>query len=423
MNHVDTEDLKKHIDVNALLEHYKLEKVEDAGEWVKALCPYHVDGNPSFTMRKSDTFFHCWSCPAKGDAIALVMHLEKCTFPEATSKLASISGYSVDDDSRMTYLRSKWMKADDVAIEKDTFLIENPRLYKLSRWATAAFSKFYATSKAKDYLAGRGFSDEDAKRFDLGYYPTSGFTDMALNAGATEAELTALGFLTPYGERFSHRLMFPIYNVNREVSAFSGRGLEEGQEPKYTATPTSDYYKKGLFLYGLQNVRAGEPIVLVEGNLDCVRLACAGVNTLAQLGTALTASQCKLLKTLTHQVILMMDGDEAGQRALYKGILPLIEAGIDVKVIALPDGEDPDTCYKQIGKERFSSMFADLCDGLKYYVNSPFSASLAKTALLSTVLASFKRMPESDIKNKYVTQCANIWGYSEQSIKIELRKQ
>ena len=422
MNHVNTEELKRHIDVNKLLEHYHFEKVEDAGEWVKALCPYHPDTNASFCMRKTDTFFHCWSCPAKGDAIALVMHLDKLQFADAANKLSGIFGYSVDEDSRMEYLRSKWLKTEVPVVEKDTFLIENPRLYKLSRWATQAFSKIYAQSKAREYLIGRGFSDEAAAQFQLGYYPPAGFANVALQAGATEAELMTLGFLAPYGERFSHRLMFPIYNVNGEISAFSGRSLDEGQEPKYTATPTSDYYKKGLFLYGVQNVRAGEPIILVEGNLDCVRLVNLGFNCLAQLGTALTISQSHLLKSLTNQVILMQDGDDAGQHSLYKGILPLIETGLDVRVAILPDGEDPDTFSKQYGKEGLAHFITGSKNALEHYVVSKFSAGQDKTTLLSTVLASIKKMPETVIKSQYVTQCALTWGYSEQSIKTELRK-
>ena len=419
MTRMNTDDLKKHVDVHQLFAHYKLDKAEDAGEWVKALCPYHEDSNPSFCMRKSDTFFHCWACTAKGDAIALVMHMDKIPFIEAVDKLASLCGYVVSEDARLDYLRRKWLQTEKIADNNQTVLIENPRLHKLSRWATEAFAQMYKTSKAREYLQGRGFSDEAVGKFMLGYYPPSGFTDKAMKMGASEAELTALGFLTSYGERFSHRLMFPIYNISGEVSAFSGRSLEVGQEPKYTATPTSDYYKKGLFLYGMQNIRAGEPVILVEGNLDCVRLADMGFNTVAQLGTALTTEQCALLKSLTSQVILMLDGDTAGQQAVQKGILPLIEAGLDVQVATLTDGEDPDTFALKNGEEGIKQLLLHTQNALEYYASS---ANLAKSALLSALLASFKKMPESDIKNQYVGQCANIWGYSEQSIKTELRK-
>ena len=422
MNHVNTDELKRQVDVAKLLEHYNFEKIEDNGDWVKCLCPYHQDTNASFCMRKSDTYFHCWSCPAKGDAITLVMHLDNIPFEDAANKLSGICGYNINEDSRMEYLRSKWLRTEVPMVEKSTFLVENPRLHKLSRWATQAFSQFYASSKAREYLMGRGFSDEAAAKFELGYYPPAGFTDKAMRAGATEAELAALGFLTPYGERFSHRLMFPIYNVSGDISAFSGRSLDEGQEPKYTATPTSDYYKKGLFLYGLQNITAGEPIVLVEGNLDCVRLANIGFNTLAQLGTALTSSQCQLLKSLTPQVILMQDGDDAGQQSLYNGILPLIETGLDVQVAILPDGEDPDTFCHKYGKEGLADFIAKSQNALEHYIISKYSMGQEKTALLSTVLTSVRKMPDGDIKNQYITQCAFIWGYSEQSIKTELRK-
>jgi len=422
MNHVNTDELKQHVDVMQLLEYYHFDKVEDSGDWVKAVCPYHVDTNPSFCIRKSDTFFHCWACPAKGDAINLVMHLDKIPFAEAANRLAGICGYSINEDSRMEYLRSHWLRAEQPVIEKDEPLVENPRLFKLGKWATDVFKLVYSQSKAREYLLGRGFSDEIVNKFDLGYYPPVGFTDKALQAGATEAELYTLGFLTSYGERFSHRLMFPIYNIKGDVSAFSGRSLEESQEPKYTATPNSEYYRKGLFLYGLQNIRINEPIVLVEGNLDCVRLASLGFNSLAQLGTALTPRQCQLLKSLTFQVILMQDGDDAGQRSLYKGILPLIETGMDVKVAVLPAGEDPDTYCKQFGKDGINHLFADLADGLKHYVDSKFSAGTDKTGLLSDCLASIKKMPEGAMQDRYIQQCALYWDYSEKSIKTELKK-
>ena len=422
MNHVNTDELKQHVEVAKLLEYYHFEKMEDTGDWIKALCPYHQDANPSFCIRKSDTYFHCWSCPAKGDAITLVMHLENISFADAANKLAGICGYHINEDSRMDYLRSHWLRTESVQEEKDIGLVENPRLTKLGAWASYVFTKIYPNSKAREYLMGRGFSDEIADKFKLGYYPPSGFTERAITSGATEAELAIMGFLTPYGERFSHRLMFPIYNLKGEVSAFSGRSLEENQEPKYTATPNSEYYRKGFFLYGLQNIRINEPIILVEGNLDCVRLVSLGFNAVAQLGTALTVQQCQLLKSLTSQVILMQDGDDAGQKSLYKGILPLIETGLDVKVAILPPSEDPDTFCKQFGKDGLTHLFADLTDGLKHYIDSKFAVDQNKTTLLSECLASLKKMPEGAMQDRYIQQCAFYWGYSDQSIKAELRK-
>lgn len=422
MNHINTDYLKAKVDVAQLLTHFKFEKVTDAGEWVKSLCPYHDDSNPSFCMKKSDTRFHCWSCPAKGDAIQLVMDLENIDFTAAVNKLAGICGYVTNEDSKMEYIRSRFLSNEDGQEEKEEVLLVNPRLYVLNAKAQAYFTAALPGSVAETYLASRGFTLEDATKFGLGYYQDD-FINWAITQGFTQDELLTAGFLTIYGERFTDRLMFPVYDYYKNIVAFSARALLEGQEPKYTATQTSEFYRKGFFLYGLQTVTKNNPVVLVEGNLDCIRLNLNGINTVAQLGTALTRQQCKLLKFLTDEVTLLYDGDDAGQKTSYSSILPLIEAGLYVKIALLPPGEDPDTYVKHCGIEELKrDVLEKATKAIKTYLGSPLSVGKNISSLLVDCLKAVNKIEDTVVKNIYVNDLSTAFGLSEKSILAELTK-
>lgn len=422
MNPINTDYLKAKIDVTQLFTHYKFEKVTDAGEWVKSLCPYHDDSNPSFCMRKSDTRFHCWSCPAKGDAIQLVMDLENIDFNTAVNKLAGICGYVTNEDSKMEYIRSRFLGNDDAPEEKEEVLLYNPRLHDLNKKAAEYFKNALPSSIAEMYLVNRNFHSDTVAPFCLGYYKED-FINWAITQGFTQEELILAGFLTIYGERFSERLMFPIYDNQGNIVAFSGRALLEQQEPKYTATQNSDFYKKGFFLYGLQNVKRKEPIVLVEGNLDCIRLSINGINCVAQLGTALTKNQCKLLKSLTDEVILLYDGDEAGQKTSYSSIIPLMEAGLYVKIALVPPGDDPDTYVVHGGAE---SLKVDIIEkavkAVKTYLGSPLSAGKGISSLLVDCLRAVNKIEDQVVRDLYVKDLSEAFGLSEKSILAELKK-
>jgi DNA primase len=231
--------------------------------------------------------------------------------------------------------------------------------------------------------------------------------DIAKTYGFTDAEIRVGGYDVP---RFNNRLIFPIFDLNKNIVALSGRTLDNETLTKYTATPNSDYYKKGLFLYGLKDVVKGKPITLVEGNLDYVRIHSLGINALAQLGSALTKMQCHLLKSLTNEVNLMYDGDEAGRKALMNNILPLVECGITVFVSLLPDGLDPDIFFKN-GIPIYMTQ-----SGLGYYLRKP------NTQFITNCLRVISKIADTNIKLYYIEQLSSASELSISSIRAELRK-
>lgn len=399
--------LKESVDVLKLLIHYQFEKITDEGDWIATLCPYHTDSNPSFAIRKSDTKFHCWSCKASGDAIQLVMDLENVDFKLALTKLSGITGYVIDENSCMEYLKKEWLESKTIIKEASEATLEkNIQIQKLHNFITKFAILKFKNSAAEAYLKERGFSSEVVKKYGLGYIPNKSLLDFAKNWGFTEAEIHACGYDVP---RFNNRLVFPIFNLEKNVVAISGRALDNETKPKYTATPNSSYYKKGLFLYGLKDVVKGAPITLVEGNLDYIRLHSLGVNALAQLGSALTKMQCLLLKSLTNEVVLMYDGDEAGRKALMVNILPLVEQGLMVLVVLLPEGSDPDTFFKQ-GMLLYEREY-----GLKYYLNN------LNNDLIMNCLKSICKITAKTIKDSYIRQLSSFSGLSTLSINAELR--
>jgi DNA primase len=423
MNHINLQDLKQKVDVANLLTHYEFKKIEDKGDWILAMCPFHQDSNPSFNMRKGDTYFHCWACKTNGDAIKLVMDLEHLEFTEAINKLAGLTGYIINDDSRLEYLKAKWMSnpKKEEAIEK--VFVPSKRILELNWWAKHFFEEDLRGSIAHEYLETRGFGLDEAQAFDLGYYsPKASFIEEAKHLGYSDTELTVAGFLTSYGERFVDRLMFPIYDFDHNVVAFSGRALIEGQEPKYTATPNSDFYKKGLYLYGLNRVQNLDDIILVEGNLDCVRMSNNGFNVLAQLGSALTIDQCKLLRTLDATVVLLYDGDSTGRAISSSNILPLIEQWVYVEVATLPMGYDPDTFIKNFGVAPMKELIEQKVNGIKYYFEQQLLLGKQPECILSNCLRAVHLIKDELVQDLYIVHMGETFGLSEKSLRIEIKK-
>jgi len=417
MNHINLQELKSKVDVVKLLQHYGFKKIEDSGSWVKAVCQYHADQNPSFGMRKGDTQFHCFGCQTSGDAIKLVMDMDKVDFTEAINKLAGMFGYCVTEDARLEYLRKKYIEPEvkDNKIEESETLIKSQRLFDLNWWAKFFFEDSICNSIAESYIRGRGFNNDIIRDFDLGYYdPDSHFIEEAYFQKYTEQELIVAGFLTPNGERFTNRLMFPIFDLDHNVVAFSGRAITPEQEPKYMATPNSDYWKKGFYLFGLQKVRQHEDIILVEGNLDCIRLQMFNLNALATLGTALTTNQCKLVKSLTEgTVTLLYDGDAAGVRAALHNVPLLMEQGVYVKVAMLPNGYDPDTFVKEFGVSTLEQNI------LKNSINA---VQCTKDLGMVKHLKIIQKIKDEQTRDCYISQACDVFGISEQSLKLELKK-
>lgn len=419
-SYVDTKNIKSKIDTLELLEEYQFARIKDEGENLKALCPYHDDHDPSFSIRKSDTSFRCWSCGANGDAISLVMDMENLPFQSAVLKLALKVGYDIGEyDDKLNFLKSKWAdKASQPDVPKKS-IKKNDRIKGINEFALKFFMEQFKDSFAEKFVQNRGYTKEEAAAGFLGYCPEN-YLDFYLalsRNGFNEVDMVESGLFIPTSpliSRFAGRLIFPLFEIDKTTMGFSGRALSNDVKPVYTATPNSEYYNKGLLLYGLQTVKRNKPIVLVEGNFDYLRLAQSGINTLAQLGSALTQEQCDLLKHLSGKVIILYDGDESGLSAARKNFVRLVEAGVLVRVASLPVGSDPDSYVKAYNIKNLKKILRMSKSGGAYWSSWQTDVSV--------MLSSLGKIKFPNILNHYIQSIASATGTSKDVLKIEIAK-
>jgi DNA primase len=330
-------------------------KLERRGRNLTGLCPFHSDTKPSFTVSPDKGIFYCFGCQAGGNVISFVMQYHKLGFMEAVSELARRYGIR---------LSLKDMGPEEGRRTKKRQLFHD--LYQEALAFYAATLEGKAGKPGRDYLARRGLTPDIIKAYRLGYAPPEwdGLRRHLASRGLSLEAAAEVGLLLPrasggYYDRFRDRVMFPIFDRQDRAVAFGGRIIGEG-EPKYLNSPENPLYSKGRLLYGLpqarEALRAQDVALVVEGYLDLLALRVHGVGPVAAtLGTALTREQVRLLKSLVSQVVLVFDGDQAGARAMCRAFPLFIEAGLPVRVIALPAGQDPDTYVQAQGPELFAS--------------------------------------------------------------------
>ncbi len=333
----------------------------------KALCPFHNEKTPSFTVNRDRQMFYCFGCEKGGDAIGFLCEHEGLSFVESLQKLADRAGVRLpaltQRDGADDYRRTELLRLGKFACAffKDT--LHNPLQGSLGR----------------QYLKTRHLKPETVERFALGYAPDewTHLTDAARAAGFKDHLLEASG-LAKRGERgklydfFRNRLLIPIRDVPGNLVAFGGRDL--GDSPaKYINSPENLVYKKGRVLYGLfearDALRKEKRALLVEGYFDALRCFDAGIeNVVATCGTALTANQAALLRRYVPEVVVVFDTDAAGIRAALRGIGILTAGGLTVRALVLPDGKDPDDYVKLHGAEGFLELVDTALDFVTFYI-------------------------------------------------------
>lgn len=345
--------IKDSADIVELLGKYL--QLRRAGNSWKACCPFHSEKTPSFHVNPARQSFHCFGCGVGGDALKFIMMFENLDYPTALRRLADMNGIPViEEEENPEMARQRRMRAR--VVEANTLATEYYHR-KLCRDAAAAH--------VRDYLKRRGFGIEIARAWQLGWAPPD-FRELAHLAGSRNMDdrLLAEAYLLGRGQRglypvFRDRLMFPIHNVRGEVVGFSGRIIQEGQDPrKYVNTADTAAFHKGELLFGLYKAtgpigKAGMCVVVCEGQLDVI--AChekADIrNAVAGLGTAFTDEHARILRKYAKKAILCYDGDNAGIKASEKTFRKLAAAGLEVYHASLPPGEDPDSLIGHSGPE------------------------------------------------------------------------
>lgn len=312
------------------------------------VCPFHDDSNPSMCVSREKQIYTCFSCHATGNVYTFLMNYEHIDFREALRYLGEKVGVNVSS----------------VNIVKKTTKFDH--LYEAYNFAVKYFQNNLSASVGKEaraYLSKRGINEEAIKEFEIGLSLESrdDLTKLLVSKKYELSTLNRIGLSSDDHDIYDDRIMFPLYDVSGQVVGFSGRIYKDVDQNKYLNTKETDIFKKGEMLYhyhiAREECRLKKSVIVMEGFMDVIRASIVGVkNTVALMGTALTNNQFNLIKRLSNNIILCLDGDDPGVKAMLSVGEHLLDEGVEVKVVVLPDNDDPDSFILKHGKERFIGL-------------------------------------------------------------------
>jgi len=389
------------------------------------LCPFHGEKTASFSVAPDKGIYYCFGCHKGGNAVNFMMEIEGLSYPDAVRSLAKRVGMEVPDDEQY---QSKYRQQE--------------RLWALHKEAARFFhSKLTAPegAAALNYALGRGMPKSTIINFGIGYAPDSwsSLTDHLRKKGYTDQELKDSGLVSVSQkngniyDRFRDRLMFPIIDVRGNVIGFGGRIMKKDDNAaKYLNSPETLIFNKRKNLFGLNVAKKTKLpyMILVEGYMDAIALHQYGFDcAVASLGTSLTEEHAVLLSRYTENVILIYDGDEAGQRAAQRAIPMLEKAGLSVKVLQLKDAKDPDEYLKKFGADKFRLLLNDSSNRVEYQLNAirkKYDLGLDEQRVkFIAEAAEFVSTLSSAVQREiYGTRAAEAAGISFEAMKIEVNK-
>ena len=395
------------------------------------LCPFHDEKTGSFTVSPAKGIFKCFGCGKGGGPVHFIMEHEQLDYPGALRYLAK--KYHIE-------IVEKEMTPEEQQSQSD-----REAMFALNTWAQSYFTKqMNETDEGRaiglSYFHSRGFTDETIEKFGLGYCldKSDVMTMTALNSGykADFIEKCGLGNRRDNGtwyDRFRGRVMFPVHTLSGKVVAFGGRVLKKDDKTaKYVNSPESEIYHKSNELYGIyfakQSIVKQDRCFLVEGYTDVISMHQAGItNVVASSGTSLTPGQIRLIHRFTPNITVLYDGDAAGIKASIRGIDLLLEEGMNVKVVLLPDGEDPDS-YAQNNN---ASDFIDFIDKnqvdfirfkIQLLLDEIGNDPIKKAGLIQDVVHSISLIPDNIVRSVYAKECATQLDIDEKVVLAEIQK-
>ncbi len=425
--------VKQQADIVKVIESYiRLRKA--GAQRFTGLCPFHKEKTPSFSVHAGQQFFYCFGCQATGDVFSFVGKIENVGFPESVRIVAQKCGiplpkreFSSPEEAAGARLRTKLLDLHETAAAWFEEQLRGP-----------------GGALAREYLIGRGLTDEGIKKFRIGYAPDS-FNALRdrLSGMADQEALRASGLFSskeqgdgsqgPIYDRFRKRVMFPICNEGGRVIAFTARTLETGEKAgaKYINSPETPLYSKGQVLFNLDKakpaIRAMEFALLVEGQMDCISVFLAGIqNVIATSGTAFTEQQVTILKRHTSNVIVNFDPDTAGANAAEKSIALLTEEGFSIKIVTLEGGLDPDRYIRERGVEAYKEALRESRRRADYLIERartlfPGASAEQKVKQMNFLLPHIRREPEPLAREQFAADAAQKLGFGSTVLREELR--
>ena len=400
------------------------------GTSYKGLCPFHDDRTPSFSVSPVKGVYKCFSCGAAGNAVKFIMEHEQMTYPEALKWLAN--KYHIEVHER------------ELTNEEKQQENERESMFLVNEWAAKYFNDILHNDDdgmaiGMQYFRSRGFRDDIIRKFQLGFCLSSrhAFADAALKAGFQRDFLikTGLCFERENGElidRFNGRVMFPWVSVSGKVTAFGGRLLDsrtKGVSQKYVNSPDSVIYHKERELYGIFQAKKAiakhDLVYMVEGYTDVVSMHQCGIeNVVANSGTALSVHQIRLLRRFTPNIVLLYDGDEAGQHAALRGTDMLLAEGMNVKVLLLPDGKDPDEFARSYSAEDFRKYIEDnQTDFIVFKINvllKGVTDPIKRSEAVGSIVQSISVIKDPILRDTYLKECSNRTNMKELTLMSQM---
>ena len=389
------------------------------------LCPFHDDKTPSFFVSPAKNICKCFSCGEGGTPVHFVMKHEQLSYPEALKYLAKKYGIEVIEKE----LTEEQKQAQG---DRESMFIVNGFAQKT--FESNLFDHIEGKSVGLSYFLERGFREDIIRKFNLGYAleQKDAFTQEALKAGYKKTYLEKTG-LTIVGEnnymvdRFRGRVMFPIHSLSGKTVAFGGRILKKDEKiAKYINSPESEIYHKGSELYGIylarQAIAKQDKCFLVEGYTDVISMHQAGIeNVVASSGTALTAGQIRMIHRFTNNITVLYDGDAAGIKAALRGINLLLEEEMNVKVVLLPDGEDPDSFARKQNASSFIEFINTAeTDFIRFKTNLLIKETgndpAKRVHLIYEIVETVAVIPDGITRGEYVKECSKLLGVDEQEL-------
>ena len=408
-------------------------KLKKRGVNYLGLCPFHNEKTPSFTVSPAKEIYKCFGCGRSGNTISFVMEHEKYSYVEALKWLANKYGVAIEEIN--------------VSDEHKELKLTADSLYIINNFAQQFFTKqLFETEEGQDiglaYFQERGFRDDIIRKFQLGYSPEQrdAFSKTAKAAQYNEELLLKSGLVVNRNEQlvdnYRGRVIFPVHNSSGKVLGFGARILKStDRAPKYINTPENEIYVKSKILYGSyfarQAIDKANECLLVEGYTDVISLHQAGIeNVVASGGTSLTVDQIRLIKKYSNNLTIVYDGDAAGVKAALRGLDMALEEGLNVKLLLIPDGDDPDSYVNKVGPATFKEFIQKnkkdfIIFQLQVELKDAGNDTVKKAEVVNSIAETISRINKAEDFTKqqdYIKQCSEILKIDEAGLHALVNK-
>ena len=408
-------------------------KLKKRGTNYLGLCPFHNERTPSFTVSPSKEIYKCFGCGKSGNTISFLMEHEKYSYVDSLRWLANKYGIEIEESFATDEQRQQMQVADS--------------LYIINNFAQQFFSKIlFETEEGRDiglsYLKERGFREDIIKKFQLGYNPEArdSFTKAAIAAQYNTELLLKTGLVANRNDQlmdnYRGRIIFPVHNHSGKVLGFGARILKTNDKaPKYINTPENEIYVKSKILYGSYFARMAidkaDECLLVEGYTDVISLHQAGIeNVVASGGTSLTPDQLRLIRKYTNNLTIIYDGDAAGIKAALRGLDLALEEGLNVKLVLIPDKEDPDSYVNKVGASAFNEFVRSnkkdfILFQLEVALKDAGTDTTKKSEVVNSIAETISKINKAEDFTKqqdYIKQCSEILKIDEGGLHALVNK-